>query len=100
VNPEGDVLEHGRAMFEGFHWGVPSRRKLRAQLSPTPRALVKLGQLEAVAYSTNKGGERATWEHEFAEDGGRKPVLAMDPDTRRLHIVGGDYDVEDRGIVD
>lgn len=99
MNPGGS-LGSAREAFEGFHWGRPSRRTVRARLSPRPRELVKLGALEAVAYRTQKGGERAVWEHEFGEGGGRKPVLAMDPRTRRLHIVGGDYDVEDRGIVD
>jgi len=90
-------------MFRGFHWGRSSRRTLRARPSPRPRSLVKLGQLEAVTYSTRKGhGARAFahWEHEFGEEGGRKPTLAVDPSNKRLHIVGGDYQVEDRGIVD
>lgn len=102
MNPggTGSLLDKAEEMFAGFHWGDRSRKRLKVRPAPRPRALVKLGKLEAVAYSTHKGGERATWEHEFGEEGGRKPTLAMDPETRRLHIVGGDYEVEDRGIVD
>lgn len=96
----GSIIDRGRELFEGFHWGERSTKTRPARLSPRPKALVKLGRLESVAYSTKKDGERATWEHEFGEEGGKKPVLAMDAQTRRLHIVGGDYDVEDRGIVD
>jgi len=102
MNP-GGVLDQARKLFEGFHGGRSSRRTLKARPSPRPRSLVKLGRLEAVTYSTRKGHGRnafAHWEHEFGEEGGRKPALAMDPSNKRLHIVGGDYTVEDRGIVD
>jgi len=100
VNPGDDLMASARRAFKGFHWGRSSRRIIRSKPSPAPRALVKLGRLEAITYSTKKGGEFAHWEHEFGEEGGKKPVLAMDPSNRRLHIVGGDYTVEDRGIVD
>jgi len=103
MNPAGGVLEEAREMFRGFHWGRSSRRTVKAKASPRPRSLVKLGRLEAVTYSTRKGHGRksfAHWEHLFGEDGGRKPALAVDPANQRLHIVGGDYTVEDRGIVD
>lgn len=95
-----DLLDHAARLFRGFHDGDASRRTERARLSPPPKALVKLGRLDAIVYSTHKGGERATWEHEFGETGKARPTLAMDAETRRLHIVGGAYDVEDRGIVD
>jgi len=103
MNGADGVLEEARDMFRGFHWGRSSSRTVKARPSPRPRSLVKLGQLEAVVYSTRKGHGRnafAHWEHEFGEEGGRKPTLAMDPSNKRLHIVGGDYKVEDRGIVD
>lgn len=99
--PEDEPIAKARAAYEGFHWGHKSRKLRRVKASPRPRALVKLGRLEAVTYSTKKRGHGFShYEHEFGEEGGRRPILAMDVDTRRLHIVGGDYDVEDRGIVD
>lgn len=94
-------LRKARARYEGFHWGRKARRQLKVHLSPRPRQLVELGKLEAVTYSTKKGREGLQhWEHAFGEEGGTKPRLAMDPDTDRLHIVGGGYRVEDKGIVD
>ncbi len=86
--------------FEGFHWGRPARRARHVRVSPRPRELAEIGKLVAVTYETRKGDEHAQWEHEFGEEGGRRPTLAVDPDSNRLHIVGGDYRVEDRGIVD
>lgn len=86
--------------YEGFHWGEQPRRIKRSQVSPPPRAGVKLGKLVALAYETRKDGERAIWEHDFGEEGGKRPDLVMDVDNDRLHIVGGDYRVEDAGIID
>lgn len=90
-----------RERYEGFHWGIPSRKSRSVKPSPEPGELVELGTLEAITYSTRKGKEGFHhWEHEFGEDGGRKPVLAMDPSNERLHIVGGSYTVTDDGITD
>jgi hypothetical protein len=98
MNP---ASQKARQRFEGFHWGIPSKKTKTVKPSPAPRELVQLGTLEAITYSTSKGKEGFHhWEHEFGEDGGRKPTLAMDPDNERLHIVGGDYTVTDDGITD
>ena len=87
--------------YTGFHWGREPSRNVRVGVSPLPDKLVELGRLEAVTYSTRKGRDGlAHYEHQFGEDGGRKPRLAMDARSKRLHVVGGSYRVEDRGIVD
>lgn len=70
------------------------------KLSPRPKVATELGQLVAVTYRTVKGGEKAEWEHEFGENGGKLPRLVVDPKTKRLHIVGGDYTVTSAGIED
>lgn len=97
-------MNGGRDMadrYEGFHWGRAPKRELLVKTSPRPRELVQLGRLEAVTYSTTKGDEGLQhYEHAFGEEGGKRPHLALDPENDRLHIVGGDYKVEDRGIVD
>lgn len=101
LNPTDEDTEEAIDFYEGFHWGRRPKRIKRARVSPLPRHLVRLGLLEAVTYSAKKGREKlADYVHHFGEEGGRKPVLAADPRTRRLHIVGGDYDVKDVGIVD
>ena len=60
----------------------------------------EIGEVEAIAYRTTKGDTRGVWEHEFGENGGRRPILAVDPRHDRLHLVGGDYRTTDRGIED
>lgn len=95
------ALERARDFRERFHWGRPARGVRKTSVAPLPKALAKLGTLEAVVYGTHKQGDGYShYEHEFGEDGGRKPELAVDPDSGRLHIVGGGYRVEERGIVD
>lgn len=94
-------LEPARRAYEGFQWGRKARKVRKVTVPPRPRTLAKLGTAEAIVYSTTKGRTGfAHYEHAFGEEGGKKPILAVDPDTDRLHLVGGDYRVEDRGIVD
>lgn len=86
--------------YEALHWGRPATKSRRVTV-PQPRALAELGRLEAVEYFTNKKGDGPSiYRHAFGEEGGKKPRLAVDTKTSTLHIVGGDYTVEDRGIVD
>lgn len=88
-------------LVDDLHWGIPARKETRVRVPHVGGALAELGQLVAVEYATTKKGDGySTYRHEFGEDGGRKPRLAVDPRTRDLHIVGGSYRVERRGIVD
>ena len=63
----------------------------------------KLGQLVSVTYKARKGdedgGRPIYWVHEFGEQGGKRPDLVADQDEK-LHIVGGDYRIEEAGIID
>ena len=56
--------------------------------------LIALGELRYLGYDTNKGGEDATYHHDFADP----PLLCIDPD-RKLAVIGGTYRVNKRGIV-
>jgi hypothetical protein len=86
-------------MYEKFHWGRPARRAVRTKIANLPKRLVELGTLEAVIYSTKKGGRAlADYIHHFGEGGSRKPKLTADPNGKRLHILGGGYDVKPEGI--
>lgn len=85
--------------YKDFHWGRKAKRFKRVKLAPRPRRLVQLGILEAVTYSAKKGADAlADYIHHFGEGGTKRPVLAADPRTKRLHIVGGGYDVRPEGI--
>jgi hypothetical protein len=86
--------------YRETHWGMNPTRRRRTEISDLPRRLVEMGALEAVIYTTRKGGRKlADYIHHFGEDGKARPRLAVDPKNRRLHIVGGGYDVRPEGIV-
>lgn len=93
-------LQDAQDFYQEFHWGDAPRKTVKRKASKRPKVGVKLGKLHSVAYETHKDGEDAVWEHEFGEEGGKKPDLVMDIDNDKLHIVGGSYKVEGRGIVD
>jgi hypothetical protein len=93
-------LKRAVASYESFHWGDSPTKIVSRKVSKAPRAGMKLGKLVSVAYETHKNGEKAVWEHEFGEEGGKRPDLVADVDTDRLHIVGGDYKIRPEGIID
>jgi hypothetical protein len=98
--PNSPEAQKAAREWQAFHWGREPKSARRMRVPDAPETLVKLGDLESVVYKTRKGSEPVThYHHEFAEGGGRKPTLAMDPRTRRLHVVGGTYSVGWRGIV-
>lgn len=89
-------VEEARKFRKGFHWGIDGNKVSKHRISKPPKVAVKLGQLHSVVYKTKKRGEPVQFfEHEFENN---KPMLAMDIDNRRLHIVGGGYTVTDDGI--
>lgn len=96
---EDEEKERAVSFYKDFHWGRKPKRIKRTSLSPSPRSLVQLGTLEAVTYSARKGAEKlADYIHHFGEGGTKKPKLAADPRTRRLHVVGGGYNIKAAGI--
>lgn len=98
-NPS-DRLSEALEFYQDFHWGEAPNKIERKRFPKPPKVAVKLGRLHSVTYHTSKGGEDALWEHEFGEEGGTAPDLVMDPKNKRLHIVGGTYDVQAAGIID
>jgi hypothetical protein len=60
--------------------------------------LVSVGRVEAIAYSTRRGGKRESYQHEFKPSS--RPVLAVSHDGRRLYLLAGAYRFTARGIED
>ena len=83
--------------YKKFHWGRRHQRTKRVALAKPARELVQLGELHAVTYTAKKGRRAAAdYHHEFESP---KPVLAANPKTKELHIIGGGYDIKPEGIV-
>lgn len=96
-NPEPDTSE-AENFYEQFHWGNTAEKIVPVAMEMPPEIATELGELVAVTYRTVKDGERATWEHEFGEEGGKRPTLVADPVTKKLFIAGGDYTITAAGI--
>ena len=98
-----EEIEQAKKDYEKFHWGIPPRRVKVRRVAKPLRVGHKLGRLVSVTYEARKGnednGRPIFWVHEFGEKGGRRPDLVAD-DDQNLHIVGGDYRIEEAGIID
>jgi|WetSurMetagenome_2_1015567.scaffolds.fasta_scaffold550711_2 hypothetical protein len=63
-----------------------------------PDAVIVIGELEAVIYSTVRDDEHERYIHKFRQES--RALLCISPDGDQLFIVGGKYQFTDRGIVD
>ncbi len=95
--PTRAQLEQGVELFRkwsGFDAGSIDRRRVPAG---TPRVLVKLGDLVAIGYRSDKwGGKKRDYIHETKRP---HPSLFATPDGRRLVILGGAVRVRPEGLV-
>lgn len=94
ANPAPPDTRRARKAFRRFHWGNAARGETRVRL-PDFSALYALGELVAVEYETQKGGERAVWVHKFSKP---RPTLTATPSGKLGPIVGGRAIVTERGI--
>lgn len=84
-----------------------SRQDLEQFTGSPDGHLVLLGQGRWIVYGATKWhpqiddahrGKPLTYQHEFGEEGGRKPEIWYDASVKRLLLRGGDYTVEGVGI--
>jgi hypothetical protein len=64
---------------------------------PPKGILTVLGRLEGITYDGTLQGERAHYTHSFRPNA--QPMLVVD-EANTLHIIGGNFSIEDVGIVD
>ncbi len=86
----------GSRRYELFHGRPPDAVHLYRVPRLIPPVLVRVGSLRGLIYRSDKWhpGLERDYIH-FMQD---PPVLACSPDGRRLFIVGGSYEVTERGI--
>lgn len=94
--PARPELEAATSLFRSFHRFKPDRLICQPCERTVPRVLVRLGELRALVYSSDRGrpGCPRSFVH-FMQD---PPALACDPRGRRLFILGGSYRVTPFGI--
>jgi hypothetical protein len=90
------VLQAAKRLFGRFHRFPPSRVLTGRCDRRVPRVLVRLGELKALVYSSDRGkpGQPRSFIH-FMDS---PPTLACDAAGRRLFILGGRFRVTPFGI--
>lgn len=94
----GSQAERAAKTFRKWH-GFNSKGVIAVKgTRSVPARLVKLGEMPEIVYRSDKWtGKSQTYLHKF---GRPRPLLATDPDGKRLFIIGGGYRVTARGLVD
>ncbi len=99
VDIDDDELDDAVDEYEAFHWGNEPDSIETVEIPDPPKALVKIGALEGVIYRTAKGQRKQeSWVH--FHDEREPPILAYDPKTGQLYILGGKYRITPHGIED
>jgi len=83
-------------MFEEFTGERAGKAELLQVPEPSKTTIV-LGELASISYVTSKqGGGKMEWVHRFKRP---RPKLLADPAGKALFIAGGNFKIDDRGIV-
>lgn len=90
-------IDQGLQLFKDFRGDEPQGID-RVKLPPQPKVLMMIGECSGVMYETIRDGEKETYLHRFKKSS--RPALCCTPDGKTLYLIGGVYQVTDRGIVD
>jgi hypothetical protein len=83
-------------LYRGFREEKPKRgRVVEFQM---PKAVMIMGNINAIEYDTTRRGQVEKYRHDFAA--GSRPLLCADGTSGQLFIIEGRYHVTSRGIVD
>jgi len=83
-------------LFVGFREKQP--KKVKVVNVTIPSAVMVVGHVDAIDYTTTHGRKTVAYRHEFAD--GSRPLLCASSDGRQLLLLGGRFEFEARGIVD
>jgi hypothetical protein len=96
VDKQRAALLKATKLFRGFRLRAP--RSVKGVRIVLPAAVIVMGELRAVEYDMPRGNRKVLYRHEFAR--GSRPELAAGPGRCELVLIGGNYRVTHRGIVD
>lgn len=84
-------------LYKRFRERTP--RTAKSVTLKLPRAVMVMGHVDAILYTTTHADGRAVpYKHKFAK--GSKPLLCASTGRNQLFLIGGRYRVTERGIVD
>lgn len=71
---------------------------IRKVVVALPQAVIAVGHLDYVGYTTTHGGKTTRYEHKFRT--GSRPLLCASADGKQLLLLGGNFTFTELGIVD
>lgn len=83
-------------LYEDFREKVP--KKLRVVEFDVPDAVMVIGFVDEIHYTTTHGRKVTSYRHPFQD--GSRPLLCASSDGKQLLLLGGRYKFTARGIVD
>ena len=95
-NPVSPAIAAGARTYRTWH-GFGNAEVLRQHVREIPRVLVKLGEIHALEYFSNKWGRRRELYRHVTSN--PKPRLYTGPDGRGYFVVGGAMRTTARGLV-
>jgi len=89
-------VDNAANLFKDFSGDYPE--KMQSVKLPVPKTGLVIGELDGVLYTTVRDGKTEHYQHDFKKSS--RPHLISSHDGESLHILGGDYEFTERGIVD
>ncbi len=95
-NPQGRSYKKAVSLYRDFTGENP--RHLEDWDVVVPSHAMEVGKVTGIMYKARVDGQLQEFLHEFT--GRSRPILAASSDGRQLLLLGGDYKMTERGIVD
>lgn len=89
-------LDKAGNAFRAFT-GMEPAELLEVKAGSVPKVAWLLGECEEILYNTTRDGKRERYLHKFKKSA--RPLIAVGPDGQ-AYLVGGDYEVTERGFTD
>ena len=96
-NTRLDLILQAQKLFADFT-GEEAQRGDIVKKPIVPDVLTRIGECDAICYTTIRDGVRERYIHEFSKSA--RPVFAVAPDGSAIFLIGGKYNFTERGIID
>lgn len=93
----GAAVRKAAALYTDFT-GHTDPQLTKVSVPQIPKAVVAIGQIDGIMYSTVRDGVAEKYIHRFRKNS--RPLLTAAPDGKQLYVIGGSYNFTDRGIED
>ncbi len=94
---KGAAVRKAATLYSEFT-GHDDPRLTKILIPSMPKAVLAVGQIDGILYSTVRDGVPEKYIHRFKKN--CRPLLGASPDGKQLYMIGGSFTFTDRGIVD